>query len=325
LDSFFKAYFFVLKFAKHRSAAWTQNKFTNNFRRYEHTMIHFVIEVSWLDNNEFPSDELHPFLQTLHKNYQQEKLELRTFFITSGPWAVDSYDLVWGSGHYYTGASITVDEQYSGVVLQTLFDSFLKLKSDKYCSDCVVVIHRVGNGLKRAFDANSSYNPFIQSSHLWVEVDCGHFFRRQMLKNDWLQCTNFVDNLQMSLDKCTREGSRMHYPNVPSLVTENWPVQYYGVKTYRRLETLKSLWDSNNIFNHVQSIWPSPNATESDKEQHSGKCVEIYNNHGLKDLKNILRAVLGMSAVSYVITRVKAILFKDVLFPQRQRLGLQWF
>ena len=146
-----------------------------------------------------------------------------------------------------------------------------------------------------------------------------------MLKNDWLQCTNFVDNLQMSLDKCTREGSRMHYPNVPSLVTENWPVQYYGVKTYRRLETLKSLWDPNNIFNHVQSIRPSPNATESVKDQHSGKCVEIYNNHGLKDLKNILHAVLGMSAVSFVITRVKAILFKYVLFPQRQHLGLQWF
>ena len=317
LDDFFKAYFFVIKFAKNRFDAWTQNRFTNNFKRYKNTRIHFVIEVSWIDNDQFKLNELHPFLEEFHNIYQQSQgLELRPFFITSGPWSVDSYDLVWGSGHFYSGASITVDKKYAENILQTLFESFRQLKSKKYCSDCVVVIHRVGEGLKKAFNTNSSFNSFIQSSHLWVEMDCGHFFRRQILKNDWINCTHFVDNVQTNLDRCTRNDSRMHYPNVPNLVTEDWHVQYYGIKAYHKLQKLKLLWDPNDVFNHAQSIKPFSNSTYINNNSYikevynNNKCLKIYHNHGLSDFKNIFRVIFGISTFSFIINRVKSVLLK---------------
>ena len=176
LDEYFKAYFFVVKFAKTRLEAVIKNNFSHLFKGYKDTSIHFIVEVSWVDSNVLPS--LPTVLQELSQDpllAQFEILELRPWFISSEPWSVPSYDLVWGSGHYYSGASITVDKEYTSNVVKTVFDSFSQLKAKKYCSDCVIVMYRVGEGLKQAHDQSSSFNSFIKQSYLWVEVDCGHF------------------------------------------------------------------------------------------------------------------------------------------------------
>ena len=48
------------------------------------------------------------------------------------------------------------------------------------CSDCVLVIHRIGEQLsRRGVDENSSssVNAFRKNATLWVELDCGTYFR----------------------------------------------------------------------------------------------------------------------------------------------------
>ena len=48
------------------------------------------------------------------------------------------------------------------------------------CSDCVTVLHRVGDGLRaHARASNGSFNPALASAALWVEIDCGHFHRQR--------------------------------------------------------------------------------------------------------------------------------------------------
>jgi len=281
LDEYFKAYLFVIKFAKNKFDAIKNNNFHHLFQKYNKNVIHFIIEVSWLldndtntNNSTLKYDELHPFLKTFNDDYEIQNvtnLYLRPWFLSIEPWSVPSYDLVWGSGHYFSGASITVNKEYTRNVLISIFNSYIELKKYKYCSDCVIVIHRVGNGLKLSHNENSSFNSFIKKSNIWVEIDCGHFFRRQIFKNDWEQCSNFVDRMQIDLDKTTTDESRMHYTNVPNLVTENWHQQYYGDKNYKRLQRTKMKWDEHNIFNHVQSIKPlnSLNKVEIDHENNN--------------------------------------------------------
>ena len=98
LDEYFKAYFFVIKFAKNRLAAM-QNKFYNLFKKYKATSIHFIVEVSWVDNSDTanPSYKLHPLLKELNKDLelsQSKLLELRPWFVSTEPWSVPSYESV---------------------------------------------------------------------------------------------------------------------------------------------------------------------------------------------------------------------------------------
>ena len=318
LDEYFKAYFFVLKFANNLFDVIKNNNFSHLFKKYNNAVIHFIIEVSWI--NDDATYELHPLLKTFNNDNEIQNiniLHIRPWFVSKEPWWVPSYDLVWGSGHYYSGASITVDRDYTRNVLLSIFKSFTELRKHKFCSDCVVVIHRVGDGLKLAHDTNSSFNSFIQKSHIWVEIDCGHFFRRQFIKKDWELCRKFVDRIQNDLDKCTTDESRMHYVNVPNLKTENWQNQYYGEKNYKGLQRTKMKWDEFNILNHVQSIKPrhlvsekSFNKLQIDKK--NDVCKNIYFNKGLDDLRIALKVIFSLSTSAILLKLIHKFILKII-------------
>ena len=116
--------------------------------------IHFIVEASWLSGEEEENEEkmrkrnrmlamLNEALLNLSAQSLSVKVvESRPFVLTADTWSVPSYDLVWGSGHFYAGATIGVttfaQEQQ---VIRVTFDRHNDhiLKSTNKCSDCVTV------------------------------------------------------------------------------------------------------------------------------------------------------------------------------------------
>jgi len=126
-------------------------------------------------------------LQDIHRNGNNESsgclrctsdtgVKFRPWISSPDTWAVESYDVVWGTGHAYAGASIAVDKGQSVKVLTELLREYQDMvapdrkqvhrscvdnignesmscrvqqqRKQKPCSDCVLVIHRVGEGIR---------------------------------------------------------------------------------------------------------------------------------------------------------------------------------
>jgi len=300
LDAYFKAYSFIVKFAKNRLRQGIsydiKSLFSSPFKKQRQgegggesveKSIHFIVEASWLSGEEEENEEkmqkrnrmlakLNEALLNLSAQSLSVKVvESRPFVLTADTWSVPSYDLVWGSGHFYAGATIGVttfaQEQQ---VIRATFDRHNDhiLKSTNKCSDCVTVFHRVGPGLRSfANSTSSSFHPLRANLSLWLEVDCGHFFRKA---SSWRHCNSFVDETQTLLDMAadtavaSEDGSiadpkekdedsdnNFHYPNVPNLShsKNSVPAKYFG-KNVARLVTAKKYWDPDNVFHHSQSV-----------------------------------------------------------------------
>ena len=314
LDAYFKAYFFLLKFSSDKYAAAmndarylidssmssssSMSSISSSSSGSGRNMIHFIVEASWIDSNTTTANtdinadvnDMFNILQQCHTTTQQsvsvEKAVFRPWIKSTGYWAVSSYDLVWGKGHSYGGATMTTSQVYEKEVLIATFERYnmYKNSSNQVCSDSVTVIHRISeslrqrvstqysNSLSQEDDASTSsfstsFHRSLSRGSLWVEIDYGHFYRHRA---SWPQCSASIDHTQRALDSAVPLSHRAHYPNVPNLVADQWTAQYYGLsedhygsdkmdekeeeKEESVFVTAKRIWDPNNIFSHYQSI-----------------------------------------------------------------------
>lgn len=336
LDAYFKAYFFLLQFATTKrkvlsnfSPPWSK-PFASLFRKKdkESKRIYFIMEASWNSSLEatFNSVPMIEQLQRLHSTSLPSGLEQglrveRGVWVpagrNNGAWAVPSYDLVWGKGHFYGGATGTVGGKTN---VELVFDRFLsgfqkQLGSgkDKKCSDCVLVIHRVGPGLKSPGGSVGlgSFNPVRRSSDVWLEMDCGHFFRQ---RETWGECLNFIEDTQRQVDEILLQTNvSMRYPNVPNLANSNWHELYYGEEVYNRLQRIKQQWDEKDVFNHAQSILPMGKDKRDivinvENSKNNRVCEKMYEKH-VKGWINLNFIGLPVSFAFLVYFAVKLVLF----------------
>ena len=106
----------------------------------------------------------------------------------------------------------------------------MERSGESFCSDCVVVLHRVGEGLALKRTANiTSFSQSRSNVSLWSELDCGVFYRQS---KNWQACSKWIDETQIALDDAASGFDSFHYPNVPNLATKNWEYAYYSSKTY---------------------------------------------------------------------------------------------
>jgi FAD/FMN-containing dehydrogenase len=337
LDAYFKAYFFLLRFAKSKlSSLWNDPRSLLYDWAKESSTIHFIVEATWLENKTESGkwlmleelNQLHVDFCSSMTNQQEERpthqqdtkdetvalqssctemTRIRPWLESIEPWSVSSYDIVWGTGHAYSGASTTVGRKYEYDVLVATFERYVNYTREKSCSDCVTVLHRVGEGIrreKRIAMANvpQSVHPFRFKSTLWVEIDCGLFHNRRKL---WSQCSRWVDNVQRSLDTVVPNDYRFHYPNVPNKNTSSWSEQYYGAG-YSKLQEIKSIYDPQNLLFHTQSISSSAGNDKSDAiyDVEQEQCVEIYDRAAFKMYRTI-GITIGTMLITGIVLKAR--------------------
>lgn len=264
LDAFFKAYMFVMRFADpagqwkalgHSYRGWNMLSAVKNNSKH---VIHFVVEATWLHSSTISIEELTSAVSVLLKRQEGRPTAALTvpFVQSPEPWSVPSYNLVWGKGHRYAGASLTVGPSGSEcghasnfsraghckgdiALLVVLMEGFVSYRRSKgVCSDCVTVLHRVGEGIRRGGldrgggEGEGIFHPYRRSSVLWAEVDCGLFYRhdhryRQSItsvdngivrrgSSAWDQCENWLGTVQSAMETAAAVGQRFHYINVPN-------------------------------------------------------------------------------------------------------------
>jgi len=67
-------------------------------------------------------------------------------------------------------------------------------------------------------------------------------------------CVVAVKDIQRLL---AQHGIRAHYANYPDIDLENWGEAYFGQANYRRLQSIKRLYDPDNRIRHPQSVRPA--------------------------------------------------------------------
>ena len=129
--------------------------------------------------------------------------------------------------------------------------------SSQVCSDCVFVLHRVGDGIRESGNnIFSSIHPSRKTSTLWAEMDCGLFRKHNKRKTTddgdatpWETCKAFVEDTQLALENGSIPGQRFHYLNVPSpQSTEVWKESYYSEEGFALIKELTNEIDPNNMF-----------------------------------------------------------------------------
>ena len=306
-------------------------------KRSAEPTVHFIVEASWISHSPYLSgsglshtrrgnnnyvDKTYQKLKDVNKEYNtilgdyKDIVISREWLLTDRTWSVPSYDLVWGAGHSYGGATIIVDKDHEEMTIEKSFERF-KMHVEKdtgKCSDCVIVFHRIGEKLKNKVSGvdsqglgdkkpyTESFNPFRQNGSLWVEMDCGHFFPQ---RDSWPACSQFIDDAQEAFDHSIPLSSKSHYPNVPNLVTESWREQYYGAEGYRLLQEVKQVWDPSDVFHHAQSVSPSTHKSSlsiSDFDGISGLFPEQFtsmkntSNHANEKLRATCSAIYDRAA-----------------------------
>ena len=357
LDAYFKSYSFIQVFSHKANFhnflkslnydissltsdmhfSFSSNTTKQNTEQRSSQYIHFVVEASWpkLDmqsndyNNNIDNDKIYQSLQLLHSNLKIDStwkglIHIRPWIQSSATWSVSSYDLVWGTGHSYGAASIITNNYQFRPVVSTIMSQYMTYLNTKSCDECVVVIHKVGDGLRQNRDFTTqtctnnnnnngkqvtnnnnnnnnnqlneclsqkkvsdhhqtSFHPFRHNATLWVEIDCGHYYRH---RSTWPTCQTYLHDFQYALDtsiirnidKNTQSQEGSQYPNVPNLNTTNWKLQYYGEKGYRRLVGIKTEYDPFNLFAHVQSIIPLDSRHNSSMNSTHDKYFDTYYN-----------------------------------------------
>ena len=281
VDAFFKAYMFVARFGLgsapgvvfRRAKALFRRKRPSVKRLRGSSTLHFVVEVAWVEDKDKGTGVgiweclrrvEHGLDGCTNANNDTGGSSSGTakitvpFIPTERPWSVSSYDVVWGSGHYYFGASMAAPPRDTSTLLAAALHKFnaYSLSTSKQgsvasiptCSDCVTVLHRVGDGIRTGGLSQSlptsAVHPSRRNISLWVEVDCGVYHRhieRERVARWWrdgkktfltarspsniniqtpengvlAQCRDFVTAVQTDMDNATTPGDRWHYPNVP--------------------------------------------------------------------------------------------------------------
>jgi len=252
LDAWFKAAAFQLRFASSKAKALfkllTDLK-QKRGRGRGRGWVHFVVEVSWaqgqyslqaleIDSASFFSRRLNSSnngrARARDRDRDRDKdrgrergeaaMEAGSWSLVNGyGWRVASYDLVWGSGHAYAGASIGCGRSRQGAVTGAFLAQYAqhlapptsagaatgaeRKENNSACSDCVAVLHRVGPGLRGAAKKNThfaSVNTAIAEATLWVEMDCGVFARHSARR--LASCNAFVDRTQLALESACEEA-----------------------------------------------------------------------------------------------------------------------
>jgi FAD/FMN-containing dehydrogenase len=306
LDAYFKAYAFLLRFVDNRTNSLVQG-FSRELVNVGKKRIHFVMEASWSSSYGRGYDEVQSLHSHLSRNADYNKIgTFGSWYSTTKMWSVTNYELVWGKGHSYSGATAAVTRDGTENLLESAISAYHKYIDEKLCSDCVMVLHRMGKGLQ-SFSFQSAFNPERHNATLWLEVDCGLFYRH---RHRWSSCASFVDATQTSFDESTSSArGRFHYTNVPNLQTAHWESQYYGESLYSRLQRTKALWDPSNTFSHRQSIQLSSGDSISHHEQLGvsstifnetvvrTQCNQIYDAYASKDEQALVAVGLGGSSV----------------------------
>ena len=304
LDAYYKAYTFVALFAHKKFdyflKSLSSGKHTNASRNSH--MISFVVELSWLGDNDSTEAEIEKLCLLATQSYAGKRANMRIGapVSTNGKlWSVPSYNLVWGLGHSYGGASIAGSQDYASTILETAFSrykNYLSLAESKVkkerngkCSDCVIVLHRVSDRIRATDFTSTSLNPAIGNLSIWVEMDCGHFYRQ---RGTWGYCSQWISETQKSLDQAAatistkREEGIYHYPNVPHLDTYEWERAYYGSSNYQKLSNVKRMLDPMDVFYHRQSIL----ASDADSALHSSRMVTDYGLDRSSRVQSLMKA-----------------------------------
>ena len=249
VDQYFKALTFLIVFASNplASIARELRKSFQSSKEVRGPKLRFIAEFAWMANSSSAEAAVRTSLARLDSD---ESVFVHAFVSTGGKfWSVPSYSLVWGSGHMYGGATITVPEENAVSTLSAGIERYKLYVDEQSCSDCVFVLHRVGQRIRATNFSEVSVNPSLSKAHLWLEIDCGQFHRQ---RSSWPQCYDWISKTQSLLD--LRGGSEaFHYPNVPNLDTVAWEDKYYGRENYQVLQIVKSKWDGGNVFHHRQS------------------------------------------------------------------------
>lgn len=116
----------------------------------------------------------------------------------------------------------------------------------------------------------------------------------------WLQCSQWVDETQIYLDRSVSADNRGHYPNVPNLASLNWTQSYYGDDGYRRLLLEKAHWDPENVFNHLQSIGSHNMVYEQPKND--SVCEAIYKKNANRFIKKALISFAVLFSFPTILT-----------------------
>lgn len=308
LDAYFKAAVFVLKFSKYKLKLVSEL----NAHPRSKSAVHFILEFSWLKD----SNTTLRFVQSICESIVLSddgiisNAIITAWTSTKGElWSVESYNQVWGYGHSYGGASITINKELSLSHLTTAFISYNMHLRQHSCSDCAIVLHRVTPRIRNTDFHRTSINPSLASAYLWIEMDCGHFYRSQ---SSWPQCSAFIAHAQSQFDSLvevenTTLSGVCHYPNVPNLHTKDWKRMYYGINIVNLLES-KLTWDPLNVFHHQQSIQPS-SATSLAQDKSTSQCSLVYRLKALLEMSKLFFrggavVVLIVSLTKYVLTKV---------------------
>jgi hypothetical protein len=328
LDAFFKAYLFAMRFADlagrwkalgHTSRGWNMLSAVKNNSKH---VIHFVVEATWLHSSNISLEELTGAVSVVllerHEGGPPAALTV-PFVYTPEPWSVPSYNLVWGKGHRYAGASLTVGPSGSEcghasnfssraghckgdiallVVLMEGFVSYRRRSSSSkgLCSDCVTVLHRVGEGIRRGGrdrgEGGSIFHPYRRSSVLWAEVDCGLFHRhdhryrqsnssRDRDSSAWDRCENWLGTIQSAMEAAAAVGQRFHYINVPNkhsaqsaedhdssdgssspqIIADSWVEMHFSSPHFDRLRKLLDAIDPTGLFSNKSIVRTLPTST----------------------------------------------------------------
>ncbi len=103
LDAYFKAYFFLLKFAQNKGGAIGHDPWSL-IHSGDVPSMHFIVEATWTQEH----GGLEPFNEVHRALQGRGGAVLRPWLSSERMWSVPSYDAVWGAGHAYAGASVTV-------------------------------------------------------------------------------------------------------------------------------------------------------------------------------------------------------------------------
>jgi hypothetical protein len=135
LDADYKAYMFLLKYASNKKEILSkglsylkasaskafkrirEGKLFRKRRRADPKSIFFVVEATWVEREGGNSSVLQSLTSLKEKIHMSGRIGTSAFadmtlpwIMTNEPWSIDSYDLVWGSGHAYGGASMITNQ-----------------------------------------------------------------------------------------------------------------------------------------------------------------------------------------------------------------------
>jgi hypothetical protein len=104
-----------------------------------------------------------------------------------------------------------------------------------------------------------------------------------------------------------------HYQNFPDLDLQNYGVAYYGSRNYERLQSIKEVYDPNNLFNNQQSVQPVPTASPTTSPSYSAE--PTINSEATDDVNISITALVA----SFIIAGILIVLCIVMCVPYPDR------